>query len=395
MKTTFKSGFPDRFIISVSCASGTESVLKKEISRLFGVQPPAINGRVELDGNPLMLAKCNINLRTADRVYVKTGEFTVKTFDELYDAARSVRWEDYLPSDGDIPVDGKCVKSALFAVSDCQSIVKKAIADRLCGVYGLNCLPESGAEYKISFSLFKDVVCFYIDSSGTGLHKRGYRDKVGVAPIKETLASAMLLMSDFYRERPFVDPFCGSGTFLTEGARIALNIAPGIGRKFAFDFWKNFDGKYCALAYEEAKDKERRDFKPDIRGYDIDKKAIELTLRHAERAGLKNVIRAEVLPINKFRPHCEYGTIVTNPPYGERVYGAKDAENCYKELGNALKGFDGWSVFVITPRKDFEKLFGKKSDRERKLYNSNKECRYYFYYGKKGNRFADMPRGDL
>ena len=383
MKRVVSGDFPKSFTISVSCASGTERVLKKEISRLFGIDAPAINGRIEFVGDALMLAKCNINLRTADRVYIKTGEFQTQTFDDLYSAVKSVRWEDFIPSDGNVYVDGKCVKSTLFAISDCQRIVKKAIADRLCAKYGFTRLPETGSTYKVDFYLHKDVAAFYMDSSGTGLHKRGYRDRVGIAPIKETLASAMLLMSDFYKDRPFADPFCGSGTFLIEGARIALNIAAGIDRKFAFNDWKNFDERYYIDAKTEAKDRERRDIKPDIRGFDVDKKAVELTLRHAERAGLKGVIKAEVLPVKAFKPWAECGTIVTNPPYGERVYDKSDAERCYKDLGNSLKGFDGWSLFAITPHRGFERCFGRKCDREIKLYNAEKECRYYFYYSKK------------
>lgn len=375
--------FPDRFKISVSCASGIESVLKKEIQRLCGFTAPAVNGRIEFDGSPDLLAKCNINLRTADRVYIKTGEFSVETFDELFDAVKSVRWEDYIPQDGNVYVDGKCVKSTLFATSDCQRIVKKAIADRLCRKFGLFRLPEDGSTYKVNFYLFKNVVSFYIDSSGTGLHKRGYRDKVGIAPIKETLCAAMLLMSDFYKTRPFADPFCGSGTFLVESAFIAKNIAPNLGRKFAFNDWKNFDKRYYFSAVEEAKDKEDFTVKPDIRGFDIDKKAVELSLYHARRAGVADIIKAENLPVKKFKPWETRGTIVSNPPYGERVYGNEDAKRCYIELGAALKDSPEWSCFIITPHKGFVKYFGRKCDREKKLYNAEKECRYYFYYPKK------------
>lgn len=376
--------FPQNLKISVTCASGTESALKKEIQRITGKDLPAINGRIEFDGNAQLVAKCNINLRTADRVYIKAGEFSALTFDDIYDGIRGIEWERYIPEDGCVLVDGKCVKSKIFAVSDSQRIVKKAIADRLCSVYKINRLKESGADYKIFFSLFKDELGVYIDTSGTALNKRGYRDRVGIAPIKETLASAMLLYSDFYKKRPFCDPFCGSGTFLIEGAKIALNIAPGIDRKFAFNRWQNFDDRFYQTAYEEAKDNEDYGIKPDIRGFDVDKKAIELTLYHAERAGVKNYIKASVSPIQNLKLWGNAGTIVTNPPYGERVYDEKEATECYKALGNAVKN-SGWSAFIITPAKGFEKSFGKKCDRERKLYNSEKECRFYYYYGKKGD----------
>ena len=383
MKDLKHFDFPDEFTISVSCASGIESVLKKEINRLACIDAPAINGRVEFGGYPELLAKCNINLRTADRVYIKTGEYKAETFDELFDAVKTVRWENFIPSDGNVYVDGKCVKSTLFAISDCQRIVKKAIADRLCEKYRLNRLPENGSTYKVNFYLFKNIVSFYLDTSGTGLHKRGYRDKVGIAPIKETLCSAMLLMSDFYKTRPFADPFCGSGTFLIESAFIAQNIAPNIGRKFAFNEWKNFDARFYERAAEQAKDNEDRSVKPDIRGFDVDKKAVELALYHAKRAGMDGVIKAEISPVKNFKPWAERGTIVTNPPYGERVYGKSDAERCYTELGAALKNSPYWSCFVITPHKGFERYFGRKCDRIKKLYNAEKECGYYFYYPKK------------
>ena len=386
MKMAKSGNFPNKFKIAVSCASGIESVLKKELFRLAKIDAPAINGKIEFEGDPLLMCKCNINLRTADRVYIKVGEFHAETFDDVYDSAHSVAWADYIPSDGRVYVDGKCVKSTIFAVSDTQRIVKKAIADRLCKKYCLTRLPENGSEYKIDFYLFKNTLSFYVDTSGAGLHKRGYRDRVGIAPIKETLASAMLLMSDFYKDRPFADPFCGSGTFLIEGARIAKNIAAGINRKFAFNEWQNFDGRYYKTAFEEAKDNERLDVKPDIWGFDVDKKAVELTLRHAERAGVKDAIRAEVLPVARFRPWTDFGTIVTNPPYGVRVYDKADAERCYVELGRALKDFDGWSLFAITPHKGFEKLFGRKCDREKKLYNSEKECKFYYYYAKRRDK---------
>ncbi|MBQ6922886.1 MAG: class I SAM-dependent RNA methyltransferase [Clostridia bacterium] len=375
--------FRDKFTISLSCASGVESVLKKEVNRLCGIDAPAVNGRIEIDGDPLLLAKCNIRLRTADRVYIKVAEFSAVSFDEIFCGVKAIRWKEYLTRDANVYVDGKCVKSKIYAISDCQRIIKKAIADNLCGVYGLKSLPESGAEYKIIFYLFKDVLSVYIDSSGTGLNKRGYRDRVGIAPIKETLAAAMLLMSDFYKTRPFCDPFCGSGTFLIESARIAYNVAAGIDRKFAFNRWENFDKSAYLRAYEESKDLEDFSVKTDIRGFDVDKKAIELTLRHAERAGLKDKIKVAVRPVKDLELWAREGTIVTNPPYGERVYGKSDAEECYKYLGKAAGENVGWSVFAITDNPRFERAFGRKCDRKRKLYNSEKECNYYFYYGKK------------
>ena len=209
---------------------------------------------------------------------------------------------------------------------------------------------------------------------------------VWIAPIKETLASSLLLLSDFYWQRPFHDPFCGSGTIAIEAARIALNIAGGIDRKFDFNSWRNFDASCYVTAYEQARDLEKRDRHVEISGSDIDPKAVKLAERHAQKAGVGKKVKFRVCDVKNFRPQGEYGTIVTNPPYGERVYDKEEAEECYKNLGSAMRGNDGWSLFCITPAKNFEKLYGKRADRERKLYNSNKECKYYYYYGKKENK---------
>ncbi len=376
---------PDKFPISVTCASGVEKVVKSELKRLGYEDAPALNGTLTFNGDMQAVARCNIFMRSIDRVYIKLRSFKAETFDELFDGIKEIRLEDFIPKDAKIIVNGKCVKSKLFAISSCQSIIKKAVADRLCRVYGTNRLIENGALYQLEFSIFKDEVILYLNTSGVGLHKRGYRDLVGIAPIKETLASSLLLLSDFYKDRPFADPFCGSGTIAIEGAKIALDIAGGIGRRFAFNDWENFDQKLFDLAFTEAKDKEKRDRKIEFFASDIDKKAIALAKRHAERAGLKDKIRFEVKDVKDFSVDLKNGTIVTNPPYGERVYDKKQAEECYKSFGRAYKRLDGWSAFVITSANNFERFFGKKCDRERKLYNSNKECKYYYYYGNKNN----------
>lgn len=374
--------FDDKLNIVVSCASGVEKVLKTELYRLGYGDPPANNGMVEFSGTFSDVVKCNLRLRTADRVYVKLGEFPVDTFDLLFDGVYSIDWQKILPKNSRILVDGKCVKSKLFAISACQSIIKKAIVKKLANGKDVP-LTENGAEYKIFFSVFKDVATIYLNTSGQGLHKRGYRDLVGIAPIKETLASALLLLSDFYYKRPFHDPFCGSGTLVIEGARIALNIAPGKDRHFDFLNWKNFDKRIYDQLKSECLDLERKDVKLNFSGSDIDPKAVKLAKRHAMTAGVGEYVDFSVCDVNNFKPKFEYGTIVTNPPYGERVYDKEQAEECYKALGKALKDYEKWSLFVITSAKNFEKFYGKRADRDRKLYNSNKECRYYYYYGKK------------
>lgn len=375
--------FKDKFEITLTCASGVEKVVKSELRRLGYEEVPAFNGTLTFNGDMEAVARCNMFLRTADRVYIKLAHFAAVNFDQLFDGVKNVCFEDFIPVNAQIVVNGKCVKSKLFAISACQSIIKKAICERLKGVYKQN-LYEDGAKYEIEFAIFKDEVCLYLNTSGQGLHKRGYRDLVGIAPIKETLASAMILMSDLYNKNPFLDPFCGSGTIAIESAKIALNIASGINRSFAFNSWQNFDKKYYNLALEEAMDKENRSQSIEFFASDIDPKAVKLAKHHAQRAGVLDKINFSVCDVNNQKNSLSGGTIITNPPYGERVYDREEATRCNKALGKLFKSLDNWSAFVITSANGFEKEFGKKADRQRKLYNSNKECKFYYYYKNKG-----------
>lgn len=375
--------FDSEFNISVFTASGVEKALKSELKRLGYGEIPVVNGEATLKGNAFDAARLNLNLRTADRVYILLASFKAESFEELFDGVYKIEWQEILPKDALFVVDGRCVKSKLFAISTCQSIVKKAVAKKLGEKYGVSVLPENGAEYGIIFRLFKDQAEILLNTSGVGLHKRGYRDKVWIAPIKETLASALVLYSDFYWEKPFIDPFCGSGTIAIEAAKIALNIPGSDGRNFAFEKWDGFNEKYLRDAKLEAKDKECRDRKIEIFGFDIDPKAISLSKRHAERAGLFDKIKFSTRSVSALKSELSYGTVVTNPPYGERVIDKKSAEHCAKEFGTAMKSLDGWSSFVITSDKGFEKKFGRRADRIRKLYNSEKECNFYYFYGKK------------
>ncbi len=378
-----KVDFSGKLNITLTVASGVESVLKKELLRLGYPSAPAVNGAISFEGDASAVARCNLNLRTADRVYLKLAEFPCESFDELFEGVKAISWENYIDVNGKIPVNGKCVKSKIFSISDSQKIVKKAIAVRLGEKYKTKYLSESGSVYRVEFSIFKDVACILLNTSGDGLHKRGYRDLVGIAPIKETLASAMVLSSDFYYQKPFADPFCGSGTIAIETARIALNIAGGMGRKFDFADWKGFPVSSFDEAFSEAKDKETRGRKIELFASDIDKKAVALAKRHAERAGVADKIKFSVKDVKDFRCELKNGTIVTNPPYGERVYDKKEAEECYKGLRKAFDTLDNWSMYLITSEKRFEKIFGKKCDRNKKLYNSNRECRLYYYYKSK------------
>lgn len=373
--------YGDNIKIYITCAAGLEKALKSELKRLGYGEPPAENGAFTLSGSFSDAVRLNVNLRTADRVYILLKEFSALSFDDLFDGVYSVPFESFMNKSAIVTVDGRCVKSKIFAVSASQAVVKKAVMRRLSEKFGLSFLPENGEEYKIEFRIYKDVCKLLLNTSGAGLHKRGYRDKVWIAPIKETLAAGLVLMSDYYYKNPFYDPFCGSGTIAIEAALIAKNIAAGINRKFDFNAWNSFDKRIYDRVIAEAKDKEKRYNDIKIYASDIDKRAISLARRHAENAGVSGVIRflaADVKDVKVIEPT---GTVVTNPPYGERVIGLSAARECYVSLGKAFP--EGWSVFAITSDTAFEKFYGKKADRKRKLYNSEKECYFYYYYGKK------------
>ena len=373
----------DKVSITVTSASGIESVTKKEIEKLGYGEVPFINGSATFSGDLSDVARLNMFLRTADRVYIKLSSFKAETFDELFSGVYEVSWEDYISKKGRITVNVKSVKSKLFALSASQSIVKKAIVSRLSEKFGMIALPETEEDYKIDVHIVNDEVSILLNTSGVGLHKRGYRDYVSLAPMRETLAAAMLLLSDFYYKRPLRDPFCGSGTIIIEAARIALNIASGIQRNFDYEDFCFFNKDIKKKVFEEAKDNEKLSTPIDFVGSDIDPKAIKLAKRHAINAKLSDKISFEVKPLSSFSESARNGVIVTNPPYGERLLEKKEAESLYKELGEKYKKLDNWSLFLITSDKDFERYFGKRADKNRKLYNANKECKFYEYFYKR------------
>jgi len=373
--------------ITVTSASGVEAVTKREIFKLGYGETRAVNGAIAFEGDFLAVARANMFLRTADRVYITLKEFTAVTFDELFDGVYGIPFEEFIPKNGCVLVDGKCVKSTLFAVTASQKIVKKAIMKRLGDKYKTNLLSEDGEIYKIEFVIFKDTVSINLNTSGVGLHKRGYRDFVHKAPIKETLASAMLMLSDFSYSEEFLDPFCGSGTFVIEGAMMALGIAPGKWREFDYQNWKAFDKKFYNQALEEALDKENLSKKLDFHGIDIDKKAIDLSIRHAKNAGLDKKVRFSVADMRDYATNNSNGAIVTNPPYGDRILNGAEVFKLYKDFGKTVSKLDNWSVYLITPEENFEKAFGRRADKTRKLYNSNKECRFYEYFRKTPIKF--------
>lgn len=364
--------------IIVTSASGIEAITKNELRNIGIHDTSAINGKIEFVGTMKNLAECNMFLRTADKVLLKLSEFKATTFDQLYQGIYEIPWQDYLDIKGKFIVNGKSAKSSLYALSACQSIIKKSILDKLSFTKKITYFPESGDEYFIDFNIFNDSVIISLNTSGNGLHKRGYRQLVGQAPLKETLAAALIMLSNWDRDYPFIDPFCGSGTLPIEAALIASNIAPGLNRNFALEDYIFFDKKIMDDIRVNAKDSIQKE-KYRISGFDIDKNAISLSMKHAENAGVKELIHFQAQDISGLSSRFSNGVIVTNPPYGERLMDKKSVAELYATFGKVYNGLDNWKLCVLTSFNDFERNFGKKSVKNRKLYNARKECRLYFY----------------
>lgn len=364
--------------ICVTSASGIEAVTKRELYKIIGKEDlSAINGRIKFEGDESDVAKCNLNLRTGNRVEIVLGGFKAETFDDLFDGVKSIPFEEYIDRDGKIIVSAKSVQSKLFAYSAIQSVSKKAICERLCKKYGVNELGESGARYKIEVAALKDYVTVTLDTSGDGLHRRGYRGLVGEAPLKETLAAALVELSVWNKTRPFADLFCGTGTIPIEACMIALNIPAGLNRGFDFQNWKCFDKKIFDRAAEEAKANIVTDADLRISGFDIDDKQLKLARKHAELAGVDKYIHFQRADMRDFSSRFSHGVIISNPPYGERLSDRKEVEKLYRDYGKKVALLDDWCAYTLTPVDDFERLFGKKADKKRKIYNGKIECCYY------------------
>lgn len=364
--------------ICVTSASGIEAVTKRELYKIIGKEDlSAINGRIKFEGDESDVAKCNLNLRTGNRVEIVLGGFKAETFDDLFDGVKSIPFEEYIDRDGKIIVNAKSVQSKLFAYSAIQSVSKKAICERLCKKYGVNELNESGARYKIEVAALKDYVTVTLDTSGDGLHRRGYRGLVGEAPLKETLAAALVELSVWNKTRPFADLFCGTGTIPIEACMIALNIPAGLNRSFDFQNWKRFDKKIFDRAAEEAKANIVTDADLRIGGFDIDDKQLKLARKHAELAGVDKYIHFQRADMRDFSSRFSHGVIISNPPYGERLSDRKEVEKLYRDYGKKVASLDDWCAYTLTPVDDFERLFGKKADKKRKIYNGKIECCYY------------------
>ena len=373
--------------LAIPTLFGLEGLAADELRRLDLSDVRAENGRVLCAAGFSDIPRVNLNLRTGERVLLLLGSFPAGDFDALFEGVWALPWEDFLPRDAAFPVKGHCLNSALHAVSACQSIVKKAVAARLGTRYGLEHLPETGALYQIQFSIMKDTASLYLDTTGAGLHKRGYRAVGVTAPLRETLAAAMVMLSKYRGRDPLCDPFCGSGTIAIEAALIAKNRAPGLERSFSAQKWGCVPGKAWMAAADEAMDREF-DGSYDIWGGDIDPKAVAIARSNAEKAGVEDVVRFEVSDALAFHREEPYGKLVTNPPYGERIMEKKEAEALYQGFGRVFRSLpEGWTLSLLSSHTEFERTFGRTADRKRKLYNGMLKCDL-FLYGKRGGHHA-------
>ncbi len=364
-----------------ACSFGLEAVVVRELNDLGIEDTRAVDARVYFSADKEGLAKANIRLRTADRVYVILKSFEAKTFDQLFEGVKAVPWGDWLPKDAKFPVTADAVKSTLGSVSDVQAVSKKAIVEALSRAYRLSFFKESGAEYEVYVSIFSDMVYVCLNSSGAGLNRRGYRVKNSLAPIRETLASGLISLSR-WRDRPFYDIMCGSGTIVVEAALRAKNMVPGLRRKYGAEGWAGF-----SEVFQEEREKAQSEVikKPDVKIFasDIDEKALELTRFHAARAGVADLIEIYQEDAKLFVPRTEAGTLISNPPYAMRMGEKEETEELYRAVGKRLLELPGFRYYFISSEENFEKLFGKKADKVRKLYNGNMRCNYYQYFKEK------------
>ena len=367
------------------CHFGLEAVLKREILDLGYEISEVEDGRVTFYGDADAICRANIFLRTAERILLKVGSFRAVTFEELFDKTKELPWEDYIPQNGKFWVaKAASVKSKLFSTSDIQSIMKKAMVRRMQERYCVEWFPENGASYPVRVFLMKDIVTVGIDTTGISLHKRGYREVSGKAPITETLAAALIMLTPWRKDRILVDPFCGSGTFPIEAAMMAANIAPGMNRSFLSEKWDNLITKknwYDVI--DEANDMICDDVEVDIQGYDLDSSVIKIARRNAREAGVEHLIHFQERDVKDLNHPKKYGFIITNPPYGERLEDKKDLPDLYRAFGESFKRLDSWSAYMITSYDDAERYFGRKADKNRKIYNGMLKTYYYQFLGPK------------
>lgn len=361
---------------------GLEAIVKEEVRDLGCEITGVENGKVTFKGDLKTIPRANLWLRSAERVLLKMGEFTAADFDELYEKTKALPWSDWLPVNARFPVQGKSVRSELYSVSSCQSITKKAIVDNMRERYHRDWFDEDGPLYQVQVALLKDRVTLTIDTSGEGLHKRGYRELTTGAPLQETLAAAMIKLSRWDEDRILIDPFCGSGTIPIEAAMLGRNIAPGLKRNFASEDWPNIGKSLWEEGREEARDSIKAELEPRlIMGTDKDDEVIGIARYHARKAGVEDIIHFQTKPFAEFSTSRKYGYIITNPPYGERLSDRLEVEELYREMGRKFQELDTWSYYILTSHPNFESIFGKRASKRRKLYNGGIECQYYQYYG--------------
>ncbi|WP_153720228.1 THUMP domain-containing class I SAM-dependent RNA methyltransferase [Sporosarcina cascadiensis] len=366
-----------------TAAMGLESIVASEVKDL-GYEGQTENGKVYFTGDEEAIARANMWLRVGDRVRIVAGEFKAFTFDELFERTKAIPWEEFLPVDAAFPVAGKSVKSTLYSVPDCQAIVKKAIVDRLKSAYKrTGFLDESGPLFKLEVSILKDKVTLTIDSSGTGLHKRGYRLGQGDAPLKETMAAALVKLSKWSPNRPFIDPFCGSGTIPIEAAMIGQNLAPGYNRSFLSEEWPWMNAQVWDRVREEVEDVAKYDLPLDIRGYDVDGKMISIAQQNAMEAGFADLISWQQQDIRDLHVEGQNGVLIANPPYGERLGETEEAEDIAEILGGIMKNYPSWSVYILSSLENYEEMYGQRATKKRKLFNGFIRTDYYQYWGQR------------
>lgn len=362
------------------CLLGLEGLVADELKRMDIKNVQAENGRVFFDGDFNTLARANICSRYSERILILMGSFTAYSFEELYQGINKIEWENWIGEKDAFPVKGHSVNSQLASVPDCQKIIKKAVVNRLNKKYGTTWFDETGSNHQIQFLIMKNKVSIMLDTSGAGLHKRGYRENSTIAPIKETLAAAMADLSHIRPYSNVIDPFCGSGTILIESALKALNIAPGLRRKFGAEYWDCIPQEAWRSEREKAQDNINKSAEFQAYGYDIDNEAIELTTENAKKAGVGSRIHVEKRNIREFSSELERGAVICNPPYGERLLDMEQARDLYKVMGEKFIQKQGWSYTIISPDDNFEKIFGRSSDKRRKLYNGMIKCQVYMYF---------------
>ena len=372
----------DNILITATSTFGMEALVKKEINELGYEITEVKNGRITFKGDLKAAVEANLWLRTAERVLIKMGEFKAENFDQLYEGVKNLNWSDWLPINAEFPVSGKSIDSKLDSVPACQSVTKKAVVDSMKEKYNISWFEEDGAEFPIEVALYKDKAVLTIDTSGTGLHKRGYRKASVAAPLQETIAAGMIYLSRWDKDRILIDPFAGSGTIPIEAAMMAKNIAPGLIRDFAAEKWPIFQNGIWETVRKEAE--EKINHSADVRlimGYDNDPDSVSAARYNAKNAGVSDLIHFQEKDFKDFSTGRQYGYIICNPPYGERLSEREEVEELYRQMGEKLLSLETWSYYILSSHSNFEEIFGKNASKRRKLYNGGIECQYYQYYG--------------